>query len=188
MVDGLRYYDLDAYLFEDVHSRFQKEGKLCAFDFFSIVIWKANRAKSKVAKRLLARCPQEGDDLDAIVRNLTKSLFDAHTHRERLRILFEDWGFYLPMASAVLAVLWPDFFTVYDYRVCEQLGRYHELANWSKFDEVWSGYQQYRDAVLAAAPNGLWLRDKDRYLWGMSSALQLENDIKTRFTKPSELG
>ncbi len=27
----------DAYLFEDVHSRFRKEGTLCAFDFFSIV-------------------------------------------------------------------------------------------------------------------------------------------------------
>ncbi len=188
MVDGLRYYDLDSYLFEDVHSRFQKEGTLCAFDFFSIVIWKANRAKSRVAKRLLAKCSQQGADLDAIVRNLTKSLSEAQTHRERLRIMLEEWGFYLPMASAVLAVLWPDFFTVYDYRVCEQLGRYHELANWSGFDRIWSGYEQYRDAVLAAGPSGLSLRDKDRYLWGMSSALQLENDIATCFTKLSEPG
>jgi hypothetical protein len=186
MVDYLRYYDLEAFLFQDVHSRFQKEGSLCAFDFFSIVIWKANRAKSRAAKRLLARCPEQGANLDMIVHNLTKSLFDAQTHRERLRVMLEDWGFYLPMASAVLAVLYPDFFTVYDFRVCEQLGRFHELANWSDFNKIWSGYEQYQDAVLAAAPSGLSLRDKDRYLWGRSSARQLEEDIAARFAKPME--
>jgi len=186
MVDGLRYYDLEAYLFEDVHSRFKTEGSLSAFDFFSIVIWKANRAKTRVAKRLLARAPEEAADLDAIARNLTKSLFDAQTHRERLRILLEDWGFQLPMASTVLAVLWPDFFTVYDVRACEQLGRHHELANWSQFDRIWSGYEQFRDAILAAGPDGLALRDKDRYLWGRSRALQLEKGIATCFTKPSD--
>jgi hypothetical protein len=183
MDDFLRYYDLEAFIFEDVHSRFRKEGTLGAFDFFSIVIWKANRAKSLMAKRLLARYPEKGADLDAIVHNLTKSLFDAQTHRERLRILLEDWGFYLPMATAVLSVLWPDCFTVYDYRVCEQLGRFHGLANLSDFNKIWPGYEQYRDAVLDAPPQGLSLRDKDRYLWGKSSAQQLEEDIPAWFTK-----
>lgn len=65
-LDYLRYYDLEAYLFEDVRKRFQKEGVLSAFDFFSIVIWKANRAKSKVAHRLLKMA--ETDDLDGAVR------------------------------------------------------------------------------------------------------------------------
>jgi len=59
MVDGLRYYDLEAYLFEDVHKRFKTEGSIGAFDFFSIVIWKANRAKSRIAKRLLSKYPQK---------------------------------------------------------------------------------------------------------------------------------
>ncbi len=181
MVDGLRYYDLEAYLFKEVHDRFHAECSLNAFDFFSIVIWKANRAKSRIAKLLLSKCPQKGAGLDEIVHNLTRSLIQAQTHRERLRILFEEWGFGLPMASAVLTVLWPDFFTVYDYRVCEELGRYHQLPNWSRFDRIWEGYEQYRDAVLAAGPDALSLRDKDRYLWGMSSALQLEKDVSTCF-------
>ena len=122
------------------------------------------------------------------MHNLTKSLYDAQTHRERLRILLEGWGFhfYLPMASAVLSVFCSDFFTVYDYRVCEQLRRFHELANWSDFEKIWSGYEQYRDAVLAAEPQGLSLRDKDRYLWGRSSIEQLEEDIAAWFTKSRE--
>ena len=61
-MDYVRYYDLESYLFEDVRQQFQSEGSLSAFDFFSIVIWKANRAKSKIAKRLLrepgARSPK----------------------------------------------------------------------------------------------------------------------------------
>jgi hypothetical protein len=50
--DYLKYYDLEKYLFEDVRQRFHKEGKLDAFDLFSIVIWKANRSKSRLAHRL----------------------------------------------------------------------------------------------------------------------------------------
>ena len=44
----LQYYDLEAYLFNVVAVRYTKNKTLTAFDFFCIVIWKANRAKSKV--------------------------------------------------------------------------------------------------------------------------------------------
>ena len=43
--DFLRYYDLETYLFDDVHDRFHRQGSLSAFNFFAIVVWKANRAK-----------------------------------------------------------------------------------------------------------------------------------------------
>ena len=56
--DLLRYYDLETYLFVDVASRFNEHGKLDAFDLFSIIIWKANRAKSKLAV-LRSRCTRK---------------------------------------------------------------------------------------------------------------------------------
>jgi hypothetical protein len=59
-VDYLRFQDFESYLFEDVHRRFQEDGSIGAFDFFAIVIWKANRAKSKVAQRLLGRDAPRG--------------------------------------------------------------------------------------------------------------------------------
>lgn len=183
MINGLRYYHLEEYLFEDVRSRFHVDGAISAFDFFSIIIWKANRSKSRVAARLLAKCPEE-TSLDAVVHKLTSSLFVARDHRERLRILLEEWGLRLPIASAVLAVLWPDYFTVYDARVCSELNGYHDLADLPSFDSIWSSYQDYRASVLAI-PDGISLRDKDRYLWGRSSARQLENDIEQRFMKPA---
>jgi hypothetical protein len=83
----------------------------------------------------------------------------------------------LPMASAILTVLWPDEFSVYDRRVCEQLNDFEWVANRVP-RRTWDGYMAFRDAVVAAAPSHLSLRDKDRYLWGRSNAEQLEKDLE----------
>ena len=183
MNDYLRYYDLERYLFEEVNRRFHRDHYLSVFDFFSIVIWKANRAKSNIARKLLRKDPSQPKDLDAIVHTLTTSLYEAADHKERLRILMKDWGFALPMASAILTVCWPDAFTVYDYRVRERLTDFPELNNLTTFDKIWEGYQKYKDAVQESVDFPLSLRDKDRYLWGESAAAQLEYDIRQLFVK-----
>jgi hypothetical protein len=183
-VDYLRFQDFESYLFEDVHRRFQEDGSIGAFDFFAIVIWKANRAKSKVAQRLLDRDAKGRKRLEPIVRDLTRSLHEAPDARSRLRILREDWGFQLPMASAVLSVLWPDEFTVYDARVCGQLGRFGDLAGKGRFDVLWDGYCQYLKAVEERGPAHLSLRQKDRFLWGKSVAEQLARDVGKAFKRP----
>src|SRR5438477_3026556 len=108
MTDYLRYFDREHYLFEDVHQRFKDEHSLGAFDFFSIVIWKANRAKSKIARRILKKPLKATRDLETRCRALTKSLYNAADDKERFRVLIKDWGFALPMASAILAVCWPE--------------------------------------------------------------------------------
>jgi hypothetical protein len=177
-LDYLRFYDLETFLFEDVHRRFHAEGSLGALDFFAIVIWKANRAKSNVAKRLLKR-----GDLETVVRDLTRSLHDAPDDKSRLRILLQDWGFYLPMATGILSVLWPDEFSVYDVRVCGQLHGFQSLGNKSDFDAIWEGYGEYLAAVRAATPDGLSLRDKDRFLFGKSVAEQLASDLGRGFQR-----
>ena len=181
-LDFLCYYDLERYLWEDVHQRFHQEGSIGAFDFFSIVIWKANRAKSHIARRLLKTDPHGRNELEPIVRELTASLHKAPDAKERLRILMKDWGFYLPMASSILSVFWQDEFSVYDVRVCEQLGRFKKLGNKTDIETIWAGYREYLDAVQSASLSGLSLRDKDRYLWGKSVAEQLALDVERGFT------
>lgn len=161
-----RYYDVEEYLFDTVTWRFAEQGCLNAFDFFSIVRWKANRAISKVAARLLSK---GHTDLHVAVNDLTSSIHRATGQREKLRVLIEDWGFRLPMASGILSVLYPEEFTVYDVRVCRVLGKYGSLTNRTKFESIWNGYEQYLDAVKEAAPSQLSLRDKDRWLWGRSA-------------------
>jgi hypothetical protein len=174
----LSYYDLERYLLEEVNPRFHAEGSIGAFDLFSIIIWKANRAKSKIAKRLLTRFL----DLETAARTLTAAAYKAPIAEQRLLILLGGFGFGLPMATAILSMLYPDEFTVYDVRVCEQLNRFQNLGNRTPA-RVWPEYQQYRQAVLDTAPTGLSLRDADRYLWARSTADQLRGQIATGFAK-----
>lgn len=177
-LDYREYYYIESYLFDDVRRRFTEQGFLSAFDFFCIVIWKSNRAKSKIARRLLVH---GHDDLEAAVHALTSGLTRQVTAREKLHYLWETWGLSLPMASAILTVLYPDEFTIYDTRVCDALGNYHRLANKTNFDNLWQGYVSFRQQVETSAPEGLPLRDKDRYLWGKSFCDQLMDDVERRF-------
>lgn len=112
-------YGLENYLFSKVSARFTKTKTLSAFDFFCIVIWKANRAKSKVARRLL---DAGFVDLPSAVAELARDIDRFPERKERFRVLIQKWRFRLPMASAILTVLYPDEFSVYDARVCETLG------------------------------------------------------------------
>lgn len=94
-------------------------------------------------------------------------------------------GFRLPMASAILTVLFPDSFTVYDVRVCDVIHErgfnFHSLTG-RKFSEgLWDDYMAYINAVSATAPKEYSLRDKDRFLWGKSFYEQLITDIKNNF-------
>lgn len=172
-MDYRALYDLEDYLFQMVHARFHRDGELNTFDFFCIVVWKANRAKSKIARRLLSGAH---GTLEAAVRALTTEIAAAPNAKERLRVLVAGWGFRLPMATAILTVLYPDEFTVCDVRVAGIVGAKIPEMHGS-FDTLWNRYADFVAKVEAAAPANLALRDKDRYLWGGSFHDQLESDL-----------
>lgn len=178
-MDFRKYTRLESYLLDEVRPRFLEQGYLTAFDFFCIVIWKANRSKSKIARMLLNN--PHVKNLDQAVKVITEGLARQSSGKERLRCLWE-MEFQLPMASAILTILYPDEFTVYDIRVCNQLGDFHKVKTSKSFKELWSGYEDFRRKVKASAPSDLTLRDKDRYLWGKSFYEQLTNDIGSGFT------
>ncbi len=182
-MDYLKLYSLEGYLFDHVTTSFQKNGKLSAFEFFCIIVWKANRAKSKVALKLLAHDGGAGKDLGSIVGRLTSAIVNAETDEARMRILIEDWGFRLPMASAILTVLYPDSFTVYDVRVCDQLQDHYNVQHKTRFEDLWAGYRAYLDDVRSKEPAVPALRDKDRTLWAKSFEKQLNGDISALFKR-----
>lgn len=179
-MDFRKYARLESYLLDEVRPRFLEQQYLSAFDFFCIVIWKANRSKSKIAKMLLKCSEVEDLNLDQVVAVITRGLVTQDNGKERLRAL-RKLGFQLPMASAILTILYPDEFTVYDTRVCDQIGGFDKLKHCRSFEKLWSGYQEYRSKVEGSTPVGLSLRDKDRYLWGKSFYEQLTKDIESGF-------
>lgn len=183
-MDYLDFYHLETYLFGEVTQQFEEQHFLGAFDLFCIVIWKSNRSKSYAARRLIKQ--SETEDLEQAARQLTKGIAGLPNARERLKYVWGYWGFRLPTACAILTVLYPDEFTMYDQRVCGQLTEYDNFyrLDWlSNFDTLWEGYQKFIAAVKQETPNGLSLRDKDRWLLGRSFHDQLKGDIARGYEK-----
>ena len=179
-MDFRQYYQLESYLLDIVQPLFRTQGYLSSFDFFCIVIWKANRAKSKIAKKLLDK---GYGNLDKAVEVLTTNLNKQLNPKDRLRYLIKDWGINLPMASAILTILYPKVFTIYDMRVCNALGKFHKLINRTNFENLWKDYQAFKCAVANSTSECPTLRDKDRFLWGKSFHDQLKKDIENKFIR-----
>lgn len=173
----IKLYNLEQYILVDVRKKFLQDGHINAFDFFCIIIWKANRAKTKIAQRLMNR----NKNLEESVRELTSAIFSASENKMKLEVLICDYGFRLPMASAILSLLYPDDFTVYDIRVCDTFPDFKTIDNISNFDTKWARYLEYLESVRTYQDSHLSLRDKDRFLWGKSFHEQLTDDIKRSF-------
>lgn len=88
----LKLYGLEAYLFKDVTMSFRKNRMLSAFEFFCSIIWKANRAKSKVALKLLEHAGGTENDLGTVVGRLTSAIANAQTDDARMRYLDRGLG------------------------------------------------------------------------------------------------
>lgn len=176
----LNYYNLNDYLFQVINKRFHENGSLDATDFFCIVIWKANRVKSIIASRLL----KIFNTLEEASRTITSHLHnESISDFDRFHYLL-GLGFRIPMLSAILTVLYPERFLVYDYRICSHPGfdEFKKLENPSKDPQSdWRLYQAYIDAVIISTPSWMSLRQKDQYLWGKSFALQLKDDVDINF-------
>ena len=181
----LKLYYLENYILSDVKDNFSKNGFLNSFDFFCIIIWKANRAKSKIAKRLLEYNP-DIHDIEKSVKDLTSKIYLAKDDEQKLKILLVDYKFRLPMASAILSILYPNKFTIYDIRVCDAFPNYKGIDNLT-FEKLWVNYTKYIKDVRQYGTLNISLRDKDRLLWGKSFHEQLINDLKVNFNIKGEL-
>lgn len=157
----LKLYDLEGYLFEEVRRRFEAEQTLRPYDFFAIVIWKSNRAKTRI-KRGLA---DAGKTVEALMQEVSQS----DQLQAKVEVLLQIRGIGLPMASAILTVCYPETFTVLDYRAWETLQQ-------ASVDGLPESYPQSPEAYLAycracqtlADRMGLSLRELDRALWAKS--------------------
>jgi hypothetical protein len=175
MTDYLKFYDDERYLFKEVGRDFRATGVIEPADFYMILIWKAERAKNRHRdrlKRIAAGSFQEA------VEQIAGSLHASHEQKQRLQLLMCKWEFALPTASAILTVLYPDEFTVYDRLVCKELKiKYQPQREFS--DALWADYGQFREAVInSEAPVDLCLRNKDRFLVARSFRKGVEHDCK----------
>lgn len=172
-MDYLQLYDIEEHLFTKVHRSFHADGCLNAFDFLLIIRWKSNRSKGRIVDRL---CEIGDADLDKGARCLTHQVHQAANHDERLGILMGP-GIRLAIATAILTVLYPEDFTVYDTRACNALGGFRKIGNRNYSATTWEGYKEFREAVRENTPDHLSLRDKDRWLWTKDWVEELRREV-----------
>jgi len=172
-IGPLAYYNPETYLFPLIERRFAENGSLDARALHLIIDWKASRARTLHRDRLIAA----SGSFEAAAEGIAADLRTAPGPEQRLQALLTTWGFRLPTASAILAVLYPDTFTVYDIRVCNILGRFHGLGDRRWSPALWSEYQAFAAAVRSAAPAGLSLRDCDRWLWGKHKQAAMTQEL-----------
>lgn len=174
MTTAFEYYDPEDRLFPGLAVTFAQEKRLDPAEFYLILDWRAPRARTRHIRRLA----RKAGSFAAAVGQIASDLHQAAEPEERLELLLDKWGFRLPTASAILTVLYPETFTVYDVRVCKELGDFDRLAD--KRDGLWLEYQRFVCAVRAAVeqPPNLSLRDCDRTLWGRNKQRQMQDEIK----------
>jgi len=151
MIDPIKYYHLETFLLQDVRQRFERDHSIGAFDFFSIIIWKSNRSKTKVANRLLTK--SKNLNLEQISRKISADIAQAKTEKEKMKVLIVHWGFKLAIASAILTIFYPEKFTIYDYRAAGQVNEGVRLKDKTKFEDIWIGYIVFRAKVFI---NSIW--------------------------------
>lgn len=174
-VDYRKFYDKsEPYLLDEVGPHFRDTGKLEPADFYALLIWKAERAKTRHKKRLA----RTAGSFAGAVQQIGSDLYKSTSDKDRLQVLIEKWWFRLPTASAILTVLYPESFTVYDWRVCDELGCDYEPWSWRDFsDALWNHYQSFKQAVVNGTPSDLpCLRERDKFLLGRSTRKSIVRD------------
>jgi len=152
----LKYYFLEDYLFNEVSKNFQSRGYLTPEEFFAIVIWKSNRAKTNVRRGI--------EKNRKTIRAITAEVFRAKTPEQKLTILISP-GIRIPMASAILTVCYPEDFTVADYRACSALKNFGEEIGGNPTTKISTYFEYLEKCKKLAREYNFSLRDFDRILW-----------------------
>ncbi len=153
----LKYYFLENYLFDEVSKNFQKQGYLTPEEFFAIVIWKSNRAKTNVRRGI--------EKSKKTIRAITSEVFRVKTPEQQLAILISIPSIGIPMASAILTVCYPDDFTVADYRACAALKNFGEEIIGNPTAKISTYFEYLEKCKKLAKKYNFSLRDFDRILW-----------------------
>lgn len=152
----LTLYWLEKYLFGKVHEKFEQSRPIEKFDFYCIIYWKSNRNKTGIQKGLGKRDP--GQLFDEV-----RETEAAGKPKDTVKVLTKAKGIGIAIASAILAVCYPDKYTVVDSYVFNKVKDWGYLSDASLNDE---GYLKYNELCKRWSHElGISLRQVDRVLW-----------------------
>ena len=132
-----------------------KTGLFTRMNVEQIFGWKT---KGRGRSRLLKNTDDE-------IADALRLVVDARTDRAAIAVLLGLSGVGVPVASAIVTAIYPDRFTIIDFRALEALGISRSLAT-SITVEFYLKYLKYCREL--AKTNRVSLRELDRALWQWS--------------------
>jgi len=139
-----------------------ERGYLTRSELEAVCHWKSPRA----IRHIRANTP-------ASVRAATRAALATRSERRRLEALMQLDGVSVPMASAVLTLLWPERYGVIDIRVWQVLhalggvegnpgGRGFTFAHWSRFLALLRGFSKRLGVSARAVERALFAAHRAR--------------------------
>lgn len=154
----LMWYDLEDYLFHDVHEQFERGECICEFDFYCIVDWKSRRNKPEIKKGL--------GQLGMKPWHLLRRVEAADGLEDKLKVLTEVNGSGIAIASAILAVCCPEKYTVVDtyiLRMLDMLASDEYISDDAKGVKLYIEYNE--KCKRWSRKLGISLKRTDKLLW-----------------------
>jgi len=153
-----KYANLEEYLFNSIQKNFEKNHQLTPEEFYTIVIWKANRAKTLIKRELRKS--------NISIKKLSRDLYSQKDPKEKIKLLVDIKGIGYPIASAILSVCYPDEYTIVDYRVKKTMTKLGIKIDGNPSANADAYLDYVMQCKKLANDNKVSLRSIDKYLWG----------------------
>ncbi|MCX8175585.1 MAG: hypothetical protein N3E51_05275 [Candidatus Micrarchaeota archaeon] len=163
----------------EIRRKFEKNGTISILDFSTILYWKSNRTKSGILKTIKNR--------EVSVTSLFSRVSAENDRTKKVEILLEikgrkkngEKGIGIPIASAILAVLYPKDYSICDKRVWDTLRESEYMEKFVHKPNTPANYMKFNEKLKEIAnENCKSRRELDNYLWGKNLCKELENEIK----------
>ena len=124
----MELYDTEGYLFKVIGPNVVGRGYFLFDEFYKICMWKSSRQKQRYIKN------------KNIIEEESKKAIAEKDEKKKMEILCQLDGVSIPMASALLTIVYPKRYAVIDIRCLETLrkmdykiGRYPSPSVWLKY-------------------------------------------------------
>ena len=153
----VRQYDPEKYLFEDIGPRVKERGYFKFSEFYEICMWKSVRPKKKYLKNKNS------------IEKMSGEAFLEKDDVKQIKILCKLNGVGVPIASALLTVVYPEKYAVIDIRCLkilksnnEVIGAYPSFKNWKKYLEIMRRWSKENDVTPRQLDMALYAMHKEK--------------------------
>ncbi len=165
----LDLYNIEEYLFKVIGPRIRERGFVEFDDFYQICMWKSARQKQNYLKNKNA------------IEDISRKAFAEKDELLKMKQLLELKGVGIPMASAILTIVFPDKYAVIDVRCIQMLNKLGIKIKETITINRWLEYLKIMREL--ARENNFTPRQIDQILFSMHREMLEKNNFQNLYSK-----